>query len=153
MLQTAEDSLGILRKEQEDGPVCCFSHGDYNQHNIIWTDTKWQIINFENFIYNWSIMDLANFLRKMQEKNDWDVCTGNELLDTYTRIRSLSTIEKEKLYGLLLFPEKFWKVANHYMNSRKTWVSEKDTEKLKKVIEQEEKRMKYIQNLFAFQKE
>ncbi len=132
-------------KEECEG-IC---HGEYNQHNIVWVETRWQIINFENFVYNWCIMDLANFLRKMQEKNEWDIHVGNELLESYTKVRKLSAIEKEKLYGLLLFPEKFWKVANHYMNSRKNWVSEKDIEKLKKVIEQEAKRMKYLQNLFA----
>ena len=153
MLQTAEDSLAILKSEQENSPVCCFCHGEYNQHNIIRVDTRWQIINFENFVYNWCIMDLANFLRKMQEKNEWDIHVGNEILESYTKVRKLNAIEKEKLYGLLLFPEKFWKVANHYMNSRKSWVSEKDIEKLKKVIEQETKRMKYIQNLFAIQRE
>jgi len=153
MLQTAKESLLILEKVQEDTPTCCFCHGDYNQHNIIWTDTKWQIINFENFVYNWCIVDLANFLRKMQEKNDWDIRVGNDLLESYTKTRSLSTIEKEKLYGLLLFPEKFWKVTNHYINSRKTWISERDIEKLKKVIEQEPKRLKYIQNVFAIQTE
>ena len=147
MMQTSEESLEILKKEQNNSPVCCFCHGDYNQHNIVWWDTRWQIINFENFVYHWCILDLANFLRKMQEKNEWDLRVGNGLLEAYTKVRSLSMTEKEKLYGLLLFPEKFWKVANHYMNSRKTWVSEKDIEKLKKVIEQEEKRINYVKSL------
>ena len=153
MLQTAKESLVILEQVQDESPTCCFCHGDYNQHNIVWTDMGWQIINFENFVYHWSIVDLANFVRKMQEKNDWDIGVGNELLDSYTKVRTLCAGEMEKLYALLLFPEKFWKVTNHYMNSRKTWISERDIEKLKKVIEQEAKRLKYVENLFEIQTE
>ena len=39
------------------------------------------------------------------------------------------------------------------MNSRKTWISQRDIEKLKKVIEQEGKRLHFMQNLFAIQEE
>lgn len=149
MLQTAKESIFILDKKQEQQPNCCICHGDYNQHNIVMGEEGWRIIHFENSAYRWSILDLANFLRKMQEKNDWDVFTGKEMLDSYTRVRPLSEVEYEKLYGLLLFPEKFWKVTNHYMNSRKTWISEKDIEKLKKVMEQEGKRLHFTEELFS----
>lgn len=149
MLQTAKESLFILDKKEKVQPECCICHGDYNQHNIIFSDKRWQMIHFENFAYRWCILDLANFLRKMQEKNDWDIRVGNEILESYIKVRDLSKEEYEKLCGLLLFPEKFWKVTNHYMNSRKTWISERDIEKLKKVIEQEAKRRKFIENLFS----
>lgn len=153
MLQIAKESIGMLEQQKENKLPCCFCHGDYNQHNVVFTEGKWQIINFENFAYRWSILDLANFMRKMQEKNDWDIIMGNGILESYTRVRPLSEIEYKKLYGLLLFPEKFWKVTNHYMNSRKSWISERDIEKLKKVIEQEAKRLKFTQNVFAIQRE
>ena len=100
-------------------------------------------------MYRWCILDLANFIRKMQEKNDWDIHVGLEMIESYTKVRKIRQEEYEKLYSLLLFPEKFWKVANHYMNSRKSWISERDIEKLKKVIEQEAKRLKFMENLFS----
>jgi len=151
MFQIAKKSISMLEQEQNDSPRCCICHGDYNQHNVVSSDEKWRIINFENFVYRWSILDLANFMRKMQEKNNWDIAFGSELLESYVRIRPLSSVEYEKLHGLLLFPEKFWKVTNHYMNSRKSWISEKDNEKLKKVIGQEAKRLKFTQNVFSIQ--
>ncbi len=153
MLQIAKESIGLLEQQEDEQPSCCFCHGEYNQHNVVFTEENWRIINFENFVYRWSVLDLANFMRKMQEKNDWDISIGNDILESYTKVRSLSEAEYKKLYGLLLFPEKFWKVTNHYMNSRKSWISERDIEKLKKVIEQEAKRLKFTQNVFAIQTE
>lgn len=147
MLKTARESLLLLHKKREAQPGCCFCHGDYNQHNVLWTNQGWRIVNFENMIYRWCIWDLANFIRKMQEKNNWDVGIGNEILKCYEKIRPLSEVEFEKLYALLLFPEKFWKVTNHYMNSRKSWISERDIEKLRKVIEQEESRIHFVEQL------
>ena len=153
MLRTAKESIAMLEQSQEEQPECCICHGDYNQHNVVLVDGTWKIINFENVVYRWSILDLANFMRKMQEKNDWEISLGKEILESYTKVRTLQKVEYEKLYGLLLFPEKFWKVTNHYMNSRKSWISERDIEKLEKVIEQEEKRLKFTQNVFAIQTE
>jgi hypothetical protein len=88
--------------------------------------------------------DLANFIRKMLEKNDWSDSLGIELISEYDGYRPLRVAEYRQLYGLLLFPEKFWKVTNHYMNSRKTWISERDIDKLKRIIEQEEKRLNFL---------
>ena len=153
MFGTARTSIVMLEEQKEEQPACCFCHGDYNQHNVVFSEDKWKIINFENFVYRWSILDLANFIRKMQEKNEWDLSIGNKILESYTKVRPLSDVEYRKLYGLLLFPEKFWKVTNHYMNSRKSWISERDIEKLEKVIDQEAKRLNFTQNVFAIQRE
>ena len=153
MLETAKESLDILQKESGQQPSCCICHGEFNQHNVLYTDGRWQMVNFEGFSFGWSILDLAFFLRKILEKNEWDISIGKQLLETYAKERPLSGVEYEKLYGLLLFPEKFWKVTNHYMNSRKTWISERDIEKLKKVIAQENQRLKFLENVFAIQTE
>ena len=83
------------------------------------------------------------------EKNDWDVTLGMELMELYQEQTALEKEEMEQLYGLLLFPEKFWKVSNHYMDTRKNRVSEKDVEKLKKVVEQEEKRLYFMERCFG----
>ena len=153
MLETANQSLCILGKESNMQPCCCICHGEYNQHNVVYGEGRWQIINFEGFTFGWCILDLAFFLRKILEKNEWEISIGKQLLESYAKVRPLSLVEYEKLYGLLLFPEKFWKVTNHYMNSRKTWISERDIEKLKKVIAQENQRLKFMENIFAIQTE
>ena len=149
MLATAEASMQELTKCVKENPACDICHGDFNQHNVICNDKVWYMVNFENYSYSWSVMDLANFLRKMLEKSNWNVSLGMCLIEAYDRYCPLAKAELEQLYGLLLFPEKFWKVTNHYMNSRKAWISLRDIEKLKKVIGQEQERLNFVENLFS----
>ena len=148
MLATAEASMKALEKLSSENPKCDICHGEFNQHNVICQDGKWYIVNFENFMYSWSVMDLANFIRKMLEKSNWDVDLGMRLIEVYDRHCALSKEDLRQLYGLLLFPEKFWKITNHYINSRKAWISGRDIDKLKIVIEQEQERLKFVENLF-----
>ena len=46
-----------------------FCHGDYNQHNVIFSREGVAIVNFLNFSYQIRVSDLSNFVRKMMEKN------------------------------------------------------------------------------------
>lgn len=148
--KAAEDSLAMLEDIAENAVRGVFCHGDFNQHNVLICSGKYQMVHFENFVCNWPVSDLANFMRKMLEKNEWDEKLGMDLILEYDKYRSLQKEEYQQLYGLLLFPEKFWKVTNHYMSSRKTWISSRDIDKLKKVIEQEEKRLNFLENIFSF---
>ena len=150
--KSAEESLQLLEEINEGQQMvrCVFCHGDYNQHNVLWHNGTCQMVHFENFVYNWYVIDLANFVRKMLEKNEWNRTVGITLVQEYDKIRPIRKEEFKLLYGLLLFPEKFWKITNHYMNSRKTWISGRDIDKLKRVIEQEEKRLEFIENIVAF---
>lgn len=149
ILATAEESIGILEQQEQKNPVCGICHGDFNQHNAVRVEEQWYMIHFENFNYSWLTVDLANFIRKMLEKSDWDIALGMKLIDIYNEECELGDDGYYQLYGLLLFPEKFWKITNHYINSRKAWISGRDIEKLKKVIEQENMRLKFMENLFS----
>ena len=148
--KAAEDSLRTLEQVSAEYHHYVVCHGDFNQHNVLLSKGVYRIVHFENVIYHWPMLDLANFIRKMLEKNEWNEKIGRELIGEYDRYRKMAAIEYRLLYALLLFPEKFWKVTNHYMNSRKTWMSGREVDKLKKVIEQEEMRLKFIENVFDF---
>ena len=95
------------------------------------------------------MVDLANFLRKMMEKNSWDRKLGMRLLEVYDKKRELSAYERKLVYVLLLFPEKFWKISNHYSNSHKAWVSERNIEKMNRMIAVEPARTDFLENLFS----
>ena len=149
MYHAAEKSCELLLRATEEGKDLIVCHGDCNQHNIVRAEHHWQLVHFENVVYSWPMWDLANYMRKMLEKNNWNMTLGAEILKAYHAYRPLTEDDRHKLYGLLLFPEKFWKIANHYMGSNKAWIPEKDIEKLKKVIEQENYRIKFVENLFS----
>lgn len=149
MMATVEKSICIL----EEHPVAenGWCHGDVNQHNFLWTGNRFMLVNFENFTYGCRMNDVANFFRKVMEKNDWNLGLGKILLDAYQSYVPLEEDERMQLYGLLLYPEKYWKITNHYMSSRKSWISDREVEKLKKVMAQEELRLNFMENLFSFQ--
>ena len=54
-------------------------------------------------------------------------------------------------YGLsvtgFVDPEKFWKIINQYINSNKSWIPDKNVDKLRKVIEQNERRRELIDKI------
>ena len=125
-------------------------HGDYNQHNVLLSQGEWVILNFEQMTYDIMVQDLANFVRKILEKYNWNTGLGIEMITEYTNVRKLLPEESEQLYLRLAYPKKFWKIANHYSSSRKSWISGRDIEKLAKIIAQEPQRKQFLKMLFYF---
>lgn len=154
-------------------------HGNYTYHNIIMIKNKTEAIaktyippgwinrqpvtiselaggneaiattNFEKAYIGLQIYDLYQFIRKVMEKNDWDIAFGNSVIDAYDRIRPISGDEMRILYILLLYPEKFWKITNYYYNSKKSWISGRNTQKLKLIGEQNTKKEIFLKSLEA----
>lgn len=125
-------------------------HGDYNQHNVVFAGKRVMLTNWEQACCDMQIVDVAHFLRKLMEKHNFNIGLGSDMMSAYEKNRKLTPDEWEQLYLRMAYPEKFWKVANHYFNSNKAWVSGRDIEKLRKVLEQEEKRQEFLRMLFYF---
>ena len=139
-------SLPVEDKKQMYG-LC---HGDYNQHNVVFSQRECVLLNFEQLNYDILVSDLANFTRKIMEKYNWNTNIGMEIITTYNKVRELLPQECRQLYLRLAYPKKYWKIANHYYNSRKAWISGWDIEKLKKLMAQEEERKQFLRMLFHF---
>ena len=139
-----------LKRMEQGEELFGFCHGDYNQHNVIFAEQGPCAVHFENFSYQVRISDLANFIRKMMEKNNWNTGLGLDLIRAYDGGRKLSDTELRYLYLSLAYPEKFWKIANHYYNSHKAWLSGRNIEKLERVIAQEDAREQFLELLFHF---
>ena len=125
-----------------------FCHGDFQYHNLIWADDGPKVMNFEKCILDDQIRDLYLFLRKALEKNGWSKELGKRMLDAYQQYRPLPARSYINLYYRLAYPEKFWKIANFYINSGKAWIPDKNTEKLTKVIEQENAKREFLEEAF-----
>lgn len=147
--QRLGDWLANTDEESIEG-MCGVCHGDYNQHNVVFAGKRVMITNWEQACYDMQIVDVAHFLRKLMEKHNFNVGLGSDMMSAYEKCRKLMPCEWEQLYLRMAYPEKFWKVANHYFNSNKAWVSGRDIEKLRKVLEQEEKRQEFLRMLFYF---
>ncbi len=123
-------------------------HGDYQYHNILMGNNTCYIINFEKMAVDSPIRDVYLFMRKLLEKNNWNVELGRELLHAYNEERTLREEELLQLKYRFYYPEKFWKIVNFYYNSPKSWISCKNGEKLSKLLEQEEAKNTLMQAMF-----
>lgn len=111
-------------------------HGNYIYHNILMLPDSIATTNFDKVCISVQMLDLYCFVRKVMEKNNWNVIYGNLIIEEYGKIRSISKEELKILYVLLLYPEKFWKVTNFYYNARKSWVPRRNIQKLENLSEQ-----------------
>ena len=127
-----------------EGWLC---HGDYNQHHVLLSREGTAITDFGRCHFGVQTGDLAHFFRKILEKQNWDKVYGNAMLREYGRVRPLSGEEQEDLRVRLSYPEKFWKLADHYYGSRKSWIPEKNVEKLRSLIRQREQRSSFLKIL------
>ena len=102
------------------------------------------VTDFEHMHTDIQIKDFCYFLRKAMEKNQWKQKTGQNILEAYESVRQLKPDEREYLCLRLAYPEKFWKIANHYYNANKAWGFGRYLEKLEKIKAEEENREQFL---------
>ncbi|TCT13946.1 CotS family spore coat protein [Natranaerovirga pectinivora] len=138
------DYNSLVKDAQSKGQVC---HGQYTQHNVLLTNSSTMTVNFEKSCLDLQIMDLYHFIRKVMEKNNWNANYGMKMIEAYNKVNSLDQDGLEILYFTLLYPEKFWKIANYYFNTRKAWEPKLSLEKLQKIITQKETKHEFLSML------
>lgn len=154
MYNQAEEATLVLQKSgynelyhtcSKYGYIC---HGSYNQHNILIHNGTVSVTNFQKFSVQIQITDLYQFMRKILEKNNWNIQFAITMLEDYNRILPISEKETKVLYAMFYYPEKYWKQINYYYNNNKAWVPERNVEKLRKAAQQYSLRMKFLNECF-----
>lgn len=134
--------------EQSSDYTTGICHGDMNQHNVLFTQGGAAVIHLEHAYVGAQITDFGNLLRKIMEKNEWNCQLGMDLIREYSRVHPLSPQDLRGLYYRLAYPEKFWKIANHYYRTRKVWDSGQHYEKLSREIRQNQMRSRFLDTLW-----
>lgn len=134
--------LFSVEKLQKKGSIC---HGDFQHHNAILTEGQVYFINFDKYILDNPMRDLCLFFRKMMEKNNWSMEMAQYALKKYQTQRPIPEEDRYQLYYRLSYPEKFWKLVNFYYNTPKVWIPAKNTEKLEKMLKQEEAKNLFLE--------
>lgn len=133
----------------------CLVHGEYNYHNILMKENGnynklLAVTSFDKFKRGIQVEDFYYFLRKVMEKYGWKERLGDNMLNAYCAVRPLTEYELEYIKLRLIYPEKFWKVANAYYRSNKAWISVKNIEKLSIAIRQTKEKERFLKNVFLF---
>ena len=140
---------GLFKKEGEnlkkDYFVC---HGELNQHHILIGKNYVAVTEFSRMHLGLQIEDLYYFMRKVMEKHDWNRRLGASMLEAYERVLPLDRVERECLYYLFLYPEKYWKQINFYYNTNKAWIPARNTEKIAALKYQQESRKQFLDSIF-----
>ena len=149
--QAVEAERGMERlyeihgKEIADGYAVC--HGEPDYHHILIGNGYTAVTEFNQMHLGVQMEDLYYFLRKIMEKHDWNERLGRQVMESYERVLPVSEVERQVLYYLFLYPEKYWKQINFYYNANKAWVPAKSTEKIRKLEAQQEARESFIQTV------
>lgn len=136
-----EEKMG---KALEQGRIC---HGEYTQHNVLFDRSKLILTNLEHAHLDLQCMDIALFLRKIMEKQGWKLQQGEKFLHAYEIVRPMGESERKILGLCLSYPEKLWKLANHYYHTNKVWIPAKDVEKLKMFVSQQKARKRFVEKV------
>ncbi len=126
-----------------------FCHGDYQYHNVIFVKNDIAVINLERFAPDSGVRDFYLLFRKISEKSDWSLALVEKMLAAYESNRSFTPMERKQLYYRLAYPDKFWKIVNFYYNSKKSWIPDKNMEKLENLVNQERAKEKLLKTIFA----
>lgn len=137
----------VRKLEKKASDLCSICHGTYNYHNLIIDGNNMAVVNFNHSAKGLQIKDLYFFLRKVMEKHDWNVQLGAQIVEKYDIVKPISSEEMKLLQIMLSYPEKFWKVLNQYNNSNKSWIPDKNVEKLGAVYRQQELKRKFLMYL------
>ena len=137
----------LVEIARNEGSIC---HHDFTYHNIICSENKTYAINFDYCCFELCIYDLANFLRRKMRKCKWDHDEAKIILDKYRSVNDLNKSEFEVLKTILQFPQKFWRVANKYYNSKRSWSEKSYLSKLQEVIDEMEYHKKFIDKFDSF---
>lgn len=141
------EESGFETMEQEAWSRCSICHGAYNYHNLIINGNNMAVVNFSHSFRGMQLRDLYFFIRKVMEKHEWNVHLGSKLLEQYQLIRGLNKKELSMLGLMLSYPEKFWKVLNRYNSSHKSWIPDKNAEKLEMVFRQQELKKEFARKV------
>ena len=133
-----------IKESSQRGSVC---HGDYDHHHVLITGYDMATTDFACCRFDFQVIDLYRFMRKILEKQEWNQRLGMRMLEHYIKIRPLAGEERELLYLRMLYPEKFRKLANYYYGGNKAWISRRFYDKLSMLNRQREKKEQFVRLL------
>ncbi len=130
----------VVDKYRQEGCLC---HREYTAHNILMdtADTAshaTSILGFDSVCIEMPSYDLANFIRRRMRKCGWSVGDAEFIVKKYDSVKTVTPDEQQILRLLLQFPQKLWRIANKYYNSRRVWCEKSCLLKLEEVKQEKD---------------
>lgn len=127
--------------EEEKG----FCHHDYTYHNIIiGNDDSYNIIDFDYCKREVRIYDISTFMIKVLKRVDWNIDYANSIIEAYNSVDPLRPEEYRILFSFLLFPQRFWRLANRFYYNEVNWPLGTFSNKIDELINEQGKYNNFI---------
>lgn len=135
--------IKLCQEAEEDKSFC---HHDYTYHNIIIDKNGgYNIIDFDYCKREIRAYDISSLMTKVLKRNDWKVEYAKLIINTYNEISPITQDEIRVIYSFLIFPQRFWRLANRYYYNEVNWSLSTFDKKIGGLVEEQEKYTKFIQ--------
>lgn len=143
VLKDSEYNILCEKSENEKN----FCHHDYTYHNIIVDKNQnLQVLDFDYCKREIRVYDLANFMTKALKKVDWNIECAKKIIDAYNTVEPLEKNEYRVLLAFLIFPQRYWRLANRYYYNEVTWAQNTFNKKIQNIINEQELYNKFIED-------
>lgn len=124
-----------------------FCHHDYTYHNIIIDkNNNVNIIDFDYCKREIRAYDISNFMIKVLKRVDWNMEFANTIINSYNEISPLMEEEYRLIFSFLLFPQRFWRLANRYYYNEVNWAQNTFANKLEDLVKEQQIYLKFIED-------
>lgn len=97
-------------------------HKDFTYHTVNKTrENQYIMSQIDLCNYDIQVLDFAQILSKMMQKNEWNKRLLFNLINEYDKERTLSKDEMCLLKFMMIYPEKYNSICFKYMSSRRRW--------------------------------
>ena len=124
-----------------------FCHHDYTYHNIIIDkNNNVNIIDFDYCKREVRAYDISNFMIKVLKRVDWNMDFANTIINSYNEINPLMEEEYRLIFSFLLFPQRFWRLANRYYYNEVNWAQNTFANKLEDLAKEQQIYLRFIED-------
>lgn len=133
----------LVAKAKEEKTLC---HRQYSPKNLVINHNLY-IVDWEHCGLGIQVSDLAYFMNKVMPVFDWDVAVGDEIIEAYQKIYTLSEDELKFLGAILTFPREFINLVGKWHVGKIDM--EEVPRKLKKILEREKEKVAFLESFFV----
>ena len=135
----------VCQNDSQDKVLC---HHDFTYHNILIKDNgDTYIVDFDYCKEEIQVYDVATLMIKALKRLDWDRGKAKIILDSYNAIKPITKDELNVLKALLIFPQRFWRLANRYYYKEPGWSEASFMKKMREILDEKENYLNFIEGL------
>lgn len=125
----------------------CFGHGNYTDHTVLLGKSHSMITDFEEACYMIPVADLIALAERVLRKNDWSLAMGMNMLEAYDRWYPMDQAERAMLHAGLLYPSRLLNLCGEAYHTKRSWMPVSYKRKLEELLQQQEKRKEFLEEL------